>query len=111
MSLNYIIIAFCVVRIQTRLRVLYPLLSDRNRRIQTQVSHILFIQATSPLLVSIIPLGYLCYVIISGSTAFWSMIVLTMGFSWVPFTNAFLTMTIAKEFRPTLKNMRQVDTT
>lgn len=108
MAINYVIIAFCVIKIQARLRHMYPHLSNVNRRIQTQVSHILFVQATSPLIVSIVPLGYLCYVIISGGTAFWSMIVLTMGFSWVPFTNAILTMAIVKEFRPTFRNLVKI---
>uniref|UniRef100_A0A914PRA1 G protein-coupled receptor n=1 Tax=Panagrolaimus davidi TaxID=227884 RepID=A0A914PRA1_9BILA len=108
MTLNYIIIGFCVFKIQARLRILHPILSSLNRRMQSQISQILFIQATSPLVVSIIPLGYLCYIIISGGTAFWSTTILTMGFNWVPFTNAIITMTIIREFRPKISNFYKI---
>ena len=110
MATCYSIIGFCLYKIQKRLKVLYLLLTVSQRRIQKQISYTLFVQAVTPLCVSIIPLGYLAFVILFGGTAFWSMIVLTMGFSWVPFTNALLTMIIVGEFRPSLGNLRRVGT-
>uniref|UniRef100_A0A914P5R8 G protein-coupled receptor n=1 Tax=Panagrolaimus davidi TaxID=227884 RepID=A0A914P5R8_9BILA len=99
-TINYVIIAFCIIKIQKRLRTLLPLLPHDHRQMQKQISLTLLVLSASPLFISIIPLAYLCYCAMTGGTAFWSMIVLTMGFSWVPFTNAILTMSIVKDFRP-----------
>ena len=106
----YTIIAVCLFKIQKRLKILYTLLTHSQRRIQKQISQTLVAQAVTPLCVSVIPLSYLLYTILAGGTAFWSMIVLTMGFSWVPFTNAVLTMFIVREFRPSPANIRRVGT-
>ena len=109
MAICYIIIGFCIYKIQHRLQILYHLLTPSQRRIQKQISCTLLVQATTPLCVSIIPLGYVAFTILTGGTAFWSMIILTMGFSWVPFTNAILTMAIVREFRPCFQILSKIN--
>uniref|UniRef100_A0A914P7K6 G protein-coupled receptor n=1 Tax=Panagrolaimus davidi TaxID=227884 RepID=A0A914P7K6_9BILA len=96
---TYIIIIFCITKIRVSLKNSQTTMSKETRKLQNQLSWIFGMQALCPLVVSTGPLTYLVYIIVTEGTAFWSMIWLITGFSWIPFINATLTLCFVGEFR------------
>uniref|UniRef100_A0A914NYS3 Uncharacterized protein n=1 Tax=Panagrolaimus davidi TaxID=227884 RepID=A0A914NYS3_9BILA len=74
-------------------------MSKETQKLQNQLSWIFGMQALCPLVVSTGPLAYLIYIIVIEGTAFWSMIFMITGFSWIPFVNATVTLCFVGEFR------------
>uniref|UniRef100_A0AC34QV74 G-protein coupled receptors family 1 profile domain-containing protein n=1 Tax=Panagrolaimus sp. JU765 TaxID=591449 RepID=A0AC34QV74_9BILA len=94
---NYSIIIFCTLKIRKSLKIAE--LSQQTQVLHKEMTKTLFVQAVSPLLVSMGPTLYAVFCIMFLQTAIESMILAIVFISWLPAINSFSTIFLIKQFR------------